>query len=130
MTVYSIIGLGKLGASMAAGIAMQGHQVIGVDINEDAVRKVNNGHAPVQETNLEEITASNSERIQATTSHKEAVLNSDVSFVIVPTPSDEQGAFSLQYAKWAFQAIGRALVEKEGYHLVVLTSPVFPGSTP
>ena len=129
MTVYSIIGLGKLGASMAAGIALQGHHVIGVDINEETIRKINNGHAPVQETNLEETIAANSETIEATTSHKKAVLNSDVSFVIVPTPSDERGAFSLQYAKWAFQAIGRALAEKKGYHLVVLTSTVLPGST-
>ena len=49
--------------------------------------------------------------------------------MIVPTPSDGRGAFSLQYAKWAFQEIGRALAEKESYHNVVLTSTVLPGST-
>lgn len=128
-TTYSIIGLGKLGASMAAAIASRGYKVIGVDINQHAVDLMNAGHAPVQETRLEETIAANRERLRATLSHQEAILNSDVSFVIVPTPSDGRGAFSLQYAKWAFQELGRALAEKESYHNVVLTSTVLPGST-
>ncbi|MCX6034590.1 MAG: nucleotide sugar dehydrogenase [Chloroflexi bacterium] len=128
-TAYSIIGLGKLGASMAAAIASRGFNVIGVDINQRAVDLMNAGHAPVQETMLEETIAANRERLRATLSHHEAILNSDVSFVIVPTPTDERGAFSLQYAKWAFQEIGRALAKKERYHLVVMTSTVLPGST-
>lgn len=128
-TTYSVIGLGKLGASMAAAIASRGFDVIGVDINQQAVDLLNAGHAPVQETNLEELVAANKMRLRATMSHSEAILHSDVSFVIVPTPSDERGAFSLQYAKWAFQAIGRALAEKSSYHNIILTSTVLPGST-
>jgi UDPglucose 6-dehydrogenase len=49
--------------------------------------------------------------------------------VIVPTPSNTSGAFSLQYAKWAFKEIGKGLKEKKGYHNVVLTSTVLPGAT-
>lgn len=126
---YSVIGLGKLGASMAAAIAHRGHEVVGVDVNERAVAAVNAGHAPVQETGLEELIGANRARIRATMSHQDAILNSDVSFVIVPTPSDERGAFSLQYAIWAFREIGRALRNKAGYHLVVMTSTVLPGAT-
>lgn len=129
ITRYSVVGLGKLGASMAAAIASRGFNVIGVDVSRRVVEQVNAGCAPVQETNLEETIAANRERLQATLSHREAVLNSDVTFVVVPTPSDERGAFSLQYAAWAFREIGRALAEKEEYHLVVLTSTVLPGST-
>jgi UDPglucose 6-dehydrogenase len=114
---------------MAAAIASRGFNVVGVDVDRRAVDLVNAGQAPVQETSLDEMTAANRERIRATLSHHEAILNSDVSFVIVPTPSDERGAFSLQYATWAFGEIGRALVEKRTYHLVVLTSTVLPGST-
>ena len=125
----SIIGLGKLGCSMAAAIASRGIEVIGVDINQRTVELLNAGHAPVQETNLEKVIQENKRRLHATLSHKEAVHNSDISFVIVPTPSDERGAFSLQYAKWAFRKIGQALAEKENYHLVALTSTVLPGST-
>ena len=125
----SIIGLGKLGASMAGAFAMRGFNVVGVDVNQTSVDLVNQGHAPVQETNLEETIAANKERIRATLSHEDAILNSDISFVIVPTPSDERGAFSLQYAEWAFKEIGKALAKKSTYHNVVLTSTVLPGST-
>lgn len=126
---YSIVGLGKLGASMAAAIASRGFNVIGVDVSQQAIDLLNAGHAPVQETDLEETIAKNRERLRGTLSHREAVLKSDTTFVIVPTPSDERGAFSLQYAAWAFGEIGRALAEKDRYHVVVLTSTVLPGST-
>ena len=125
----SIIGLGKLGASMLAGMAHRGFNVIGVDISEAAVRAVNEGRAPVQETGLSEMIAAHKDRIRATLSHEEAVLGSDISFVIVPTPSDDRGAFELQYAQYAFRALGKALAKKEGYHVIVLTSTVLPGAT-
>jgi UDPglucose 6-dehydrogenase len=126
---YSIVGLGKLGASMAAAIASRGFDVVGVDISQHAVARLNDGHAPVQETGLDELIAAHRPRLRATTSHRDAILNSDVTFAVIPTPSDESGAFSLQYAAWAFGEIGAALAEKKGYHLVVLTSTVLPGST-
>lgn len=129
ITNYSVIGLGKLGASMAAAIASRGFNVIGVDVSQRAVDAVNAGHAPVQETNLEEMIAANKQRLHATLNHGDAVLGSDLTFVVVPTPSDERGAFSLQYVAWAFRAIGRALAQKSSYHTIVLTSTVLPGST-
>jgi len=125
----SVIGLGKLGGSMAAGMASRGINVIGVDVNRHAVEAVNAGRAPVQETGLGEMIAANKERIRATMSAEEAVLGSDISFVIVPTPSDERGAFTLQYAKFAFKSLGQALKKKNGYHVIVLTSTVLPGAT-
>lgn len=103
--------------------------MVGVDINQRNVDLLNAGLAPVQETNLAETIAANRERLRATLSHREAILASDVTFVVVPTPSGVQGAFSLQYAQWAFRAIARAIVAKGQYHLVVLTSTVLPGAT-
>jgi UDPglucose 6-dehydrogenase len=125
----SIIGLGKLGASMLAGMASRGLDVIGVDVNPHAVEAVNAGLAPVQETGLGEMIAANKARIRATLDVDDAVLNSDISFVIVPTPSDERGAFTLQYARYAFKSLGQALKKKPGYHVIVLTSTVLPGAT-
>ena len=125
---YSIVGLGKLGASMAAAIASRGCGVIGVDVNRDAVDALNAGRAPVQETGLDDLIAANRTRLRATMSHREAILDSDITFVIVPTPSDESGAFSLRHASSAFDEIGAALAQKEDYHLVALTSTVLPGS--
>jgi len=127
--VISIIGLGKLGASMAAAMADRGFHVIGVDVSKAAVDNLNAGKAPVQETNLQDYIDRNRTRLSATLSHRDAIMQSDITFVIVPTPSDKNGAFSIKYAATAFAAIGKALKEKKGYHTVVLTSTVLPGST-
>jgi UDPglucose 6-dehydrogenase len=126
---FSIVGLGKLGASMAAGIASRGHQVTGVDVSPHVVNAVNEGRAPVQETGLDDMIRANRDRIRATADHEQAILDSELTFAIVPTPSDERGAFSLQYAAFAFREIGRALAKKKGYHTVVLTSTVLPGAS-
>ncbi len=114
---------------MVAAIASRGFEVIGVDIHQKTVDAVNEGREPVQETDLEKYLSENRDRIRATMSHEEAVLNSDISFVIVPTPSDAKGSFSLQYAAWAFKEIGKALAKKDAYHIIVLTSTVLPGAT-
>jgi UDPglucose 6-dehydrogenase len=125
----SIIGLGKLGASMAASMADRGFNVIGVDVSKSAVDNLNGGKAPVEETNLQEYINRNRSRLTATLSYRDAILQSDITFVIVPTPSDNNGAFSIKYAAAAFKAIGSALKDKDRYHVVVLTSTVLPGAT-
>lgn len=125
----SIVGLGKLGASMVAAIASRGGEVIGVDVNPDAVAAVGAGRAPVQETDLDATLAANRARIRATLDVAEAVHGSTITFVIVPTPSDARGAFAFGAAARAFDEIGAALRTKDAYHLVVLTSTVLPGTT-
>src|SRR4030095_4622589 len=89
----SIVGLGKLGASMAAAIASCGHDVIGVDVNQRAVDAVNAGRAPVHETGLQALIDQTRARLRPPRTHEDAIVNSDLTFVIVPTPSDERGAF-------------------------------------
>jgi UDPglucose 6-dehydrogenase len=125
----SVIGLGKLGASMVAGMASRGIKVIGLDVSPQAVEAVNQGKAPVQETDLGATINAHRENIRATLDYNDAVAHSPISFVIVPTPSDGRGAFSLEYASASFAAIGKALASKNSYHVVVLTSTVLPGST-
>jgi UDPglucose 6-dehydrogenase len=125
----SIVGLGKLGASMVAAIASRGGEVIGVDVNAAAVDAVAAGRAPVQETDLDATLAANRARIRATLDVAAAVRDSAITFVIVPTPSDARGAFAFDAAARAFEAIGAALRAKDTYHLVVLTSTVLPGTT-
>ena len=62
---YSVVGLGKLGASMAAAIASRGFPVVGVDVVQQSVDKLNAGIAPVQETNLQELITANRGRLRA-----------------------------------------------------------------
>ena len=130
MTVRcAVVGLGKLGASMAAAMASRGLSVIGFDVDERSVEAINQGRAPVTETGLADMIRANRERLRATCVLQEAVGDSDISFVVVPTPSAENGGFSLDRVRVAFEGIGRALADKSDYHLVVLTSTVLPGAT-
>lgn len=125
----SVIGLGKLGAPMLAVFAKKGFNVVGMDLNAGYVEAINAGRAPVPEPGLQEMITANMSRIRATTSMEEAVLASEISFIIVPTPSGEGGFFRNDYVISAVKEIGAALRKKDGYHVVVVTSTVMPGST-
>jgi UDPglucose 6-dehydrogenase len=125
----SIIGLGKLGAPMAAVMAHKGHMVVGVDVNSAYVAAIQQGRAPLKETGLEEMIQANRERLSATMDYEEAVLGTEATFIIVPTPSDPDGWFSLRNVMVAAEKIGAALRKKQDWHLVVLSSTVMPGST-
>lgn len=125
----SVIGLGKLGLPMAGCFAAGGFNVTGVDINPRVVDMVNAGQTPIYETGLDELVRASSERLSATVSTEEAVLASQATFLIVPTPSESEGDFSLRYVLDACEAIGQALRKKDEFHLVVVTSTVMPGAT-
>lgn len=125
----SVIGLGKLGSPMVACFAAKGLRVVGVDADHRKVDALNNGKAPVFEPQLDEFLHKSKELISATDSIEEAVLATDVTFIVVATPSEPGGGFSLGYVLPACESIGRALRAKPAFHLVVLTSTVMPGST-
>ena len=125
----SVVGLGKLGSPLAAVLASRGHQVIGVDVRPESVRDLREGRAPVREPQLQELIASSRDRLSATTDYIEAMLGSQITIVIVPTPSDERGAFSNEYVLASIREIGLALRKKNEYHVVSITSTVMPGST-
>lgn len=125
----SVIGLGKLGIPLAAACASKGMSVIGVELDRSKVEMINAGKAPVFEPGLQEMMTAHRSRLRATSDFREAVLGSSISFLIVPTPSDERGAFSLKFINQAAEEIGRALREKKEEHLIVVTSTVLPGST-
>jgi UDPglucose 6-dehydrogenase len=125
----SVIGLGKLGAPLAAVLASKGHYVIGLDLNPEFVAAINGGRAPIREPGLQELIDHCRGRLTATADYEQAVSGSDVSFVIVPTPTDSHGRFSNTYVLSAVEAIGRALRKKTGYHVVNITSTVLPGTT-
>jgi len=125
----SVIGLGKLGAPMVACIGARGFRVTGVDLNPQKVDCIKRGVAPVKEPGLSELIGEAGSNLEATTNTAEAVHQSSATFVVVATPSEEGGGFSLQYVLPTCEAIGRAIGTKKEYHLVVLTSTVMPGST-
>jgi UDPglucose 6-dehydrogenase len=125
----SVVGLGKLGAPFAAVMAAKGFKVIGVDKYAGYVRAINEGRAPVEETLLQAFIRRGRGRLSATAKMADAVLNSDVTFIVVPTPSDSDGAFSNRFVLEAVRDIGKTLRQKKERHTIVVTSTMMPGSS-
>lgn len=125
-----VVGLGKLGAPLAAVLARAGHTVTGVDVNPTAVDMINAGEPPVDEPALHEAIAAAGNRLRATSDLARAVRDSEMTFVIVPTPSRPDGTFDNTHVIAAVADVGAALRElHDAPHVVVITSTVMPGST-
>jgi UDPglucose 6-dehydrogenase len=125
----AVIGLGKLGSPMAAAVAARGVAVIGADLDSVKVEKINRGEAPVNETNLADYVRRGHERLRATTDLEAATIGAEIVFIIVPTPSEPQGGFSIRHVLSACESIGCGLKKKKAFTVVVITSTVMPGST-
>jgi UDPglucose 6-dehydrogenase len=124
----SVVGLGKLGLCLANVLAYKGFRVTGVDNDERKIALLNKGKSPIYEPGLQILLKVNRPRLHVSSDYTKAILGSDVTFVIVPTPSERTGQFSLDYVKQAMRKIGAVLKLKNSYHLVVLTSTVMPRS--
>jgi UDPglucose 6-dehydrogenase len=122
----AVVGLGKLGLPMAAVLAAKGFAVIGLDIDPLRVDQINAGCAGRLEPGM--VAAAAPPRWSAMQMSNEAIASSDVSIVIVPTPSGTDGAFLNDHVLAAVRGIGAGLREADHYHLVVITSTVMPGS--
>src|SRR6185369_5646008 len=104
----SVIGLGMHGTPLAAVLASKGHYVVGVDVNPDFVRLLADGKSPVDEPGIQKLVREHRSRLSATGDIEAAILATEVSFIIVPTPTDSQGGFSNKYVLSAITAIGQA----------------------
>jgi GDP-mannose 6-dehydrogenase len=126
----SIFGLGYVGAVSAACLADRGHWVTGVDPNPDKVELINSGRAAVVEAELGELTqrAVSEKRLRATTDAPSAILDSEVTFICVPTPSQTNGNLDFRYIERVCAEIGAALREKRAFHVVVVRSTILPGT--
>ena len=107
----SIFGMGYVGAVCAACMAQRGHTIIGVDVSQEKVAMVNAGKSPIVEPGLDELLAAGKAagRISATTNYMDAIYNSDITFIAVPTPSLKNGDLSLDYIEAVSREIGYAL---------------------
>jgi len=114
---------------MAACFAAKGFQVLGVDADATKVECIRQRKSPVFEPHLQELLATSDGRLRAMNDIEAAVVEADVTFIVVATPSESGGGFSLQYVLPVCERIGKALRQKDNFHLVVLTSTVMPGST-
>jgi len=124
----AVVGLGKLGLCTAAYFASKGHKVIGVDKNARRVAELEEKRCPIRETGLERLLETAWDRFSVTSDLAEAVRRSDITLIIVPTPSGADGRFSNEYFEAVLRGIGPVLASKEEFHVVDVVSTVMPGS--
>ncbi len=126
----SVVGLGKLGLPFAACFADRGFKTIGIDVNENVINSINKGESPIVESGLEELIAKyGGNKLEVTTDHRRAISETDITFVLVATPSDPEGNFSNTYVESALKSLAKNFGKsKKDYHLFVISSTVMPGS--
>jgi len=126
----SIFGLGYVGTVSAGCLAKDGHEVIGADPVRTKVDLINSGHSPIIETAIGEIITSavQSGALCATEDVGEAIRDTDLSFVCVGTPSQNNGNLDLNFVRRVCEQIGRALGQKAERHVVVIRSTILPGT--
>jgi len=122
----SLVGLGKLGLCSAACFASKGHHVIGVDSNEEHIEALNSGRCPIDETGLVPLLDQSRSHLEFTTDYERAVQGSDVTLIIVPTPSNADGRFSNACIETVLERMAPALKAKQGFHIVDVVSTVMP----
>jgi len=86
MDKITFIGIGRLGLCSALIFDKYGYDVIGVDVSQDYVNKLNNKEYKTEEPFVEEYLI-NSKNFKATTSLKEGLDFSNDIFIVVPTPN-------------------------------------------
>lgn len=134
----SIMGLGYVGCVGTACLAKLGHHVTGTDIDESKVRLIEAGRPTILEKDVAELIryGRKSGRIEATTDRERAIRESEITFIVVGTPSDENGYLNLTYVFNAAGEIGAALRKKaeeengviRPMHIVAVRSTVLPGT--
>jgi GDP-mannose 6-dehydrogenase len=126
----SVFGLGYVGTVTAACLAHKGHNLIGVDLSTTKVAAMEGGRSPIVEPRVSDLIADGHKtgRLHATCNSEEAVLNSDISFVCVGTPSLRNGKLDLGHIQPVCEDIGKVLKTKNSFHLVVVRSTVLPGT--
>ena len=126
----SIFGLGYVGAVSLACLSRDGHQVIGVDIDQTKLELIAAGKTPVVEEGMvdlmQQVAASG--RVTVTTDTEQAVLGSDISLVCVGTPSAANGSQDQGAILRLAEVMGRALAKKTVPHVVVFRSTLVPGT--
>ncbi len=124
-------GLGYVGTVVAACLVKSGHEVIGVELNPEKVAAFNRGQNPLREPGLDELIYEGIQtgRLKAVTSGTEHVAWADMSLVCVGTPSAPDGSQVMYYIESVAEDIGKGMSQSDNYHVVVLRSTVFPGTS-
>lgn len=124
----SLIGLGRTGLCTAACLAAKGHDVIGVDSNPALLAGLHKRRCPVNDSGLAELLQATWDKLRFTADHAEAVEQSDITMLAVPTPSQADGRFGNEHILTALEQISPAIKAKTRFHIITVASTVMPGS--
>lgn len=129
----SVIGTGYVGLVSGTCFAEMGNNVICVDNNQEKLEKMRNTVVPIYEPGLEILFKRNIEkkRLEFTDDLKHAVLNTDVVFLCLPTPQDEDGSADLKYVYGVAKDIAYILKEAgdKDFKIIVNKSTVPVGTS-
>lgn len=126
----AVIGCGKLGAPLVACLAQAGHSVIGIDTNLDLIQNLRENKVTWNEPNLVEYLDKYKSQIRFESAYGDEFNEVTTSFIIVPTPSNKSGEYSIEFVLSAVKDIGEKLnqINIEA-HTIVIVSTVMPGDT-
>lgn len=127
MKKIAVIGTGYVGLVSGVCLSEFGHDVICMDVNKDKIDTLISGDIPIYEPGLNEIVERNHTegRLHYTTDYSEAVKNSEIIFIAVGTPPQEDGSADLQHVISAARSIAENM---DGYRVIVDKSTVPVGT--
>jgi UDPglucose 6-dehydrogenase len=122
-----VVGTGYVGLVVGACLAENGNFVLCVDNDEEKIGRLRRGEIPIYEPGLNELVPRNvtEERLRFTTDLGEAVRASEVLFIAVGTPQDEDGSADLRHVLEVVRNIAGAM---NGYKILVNKSTVPVGT--
>jgi len=123
----AVVGSGYVGLVLGACLAENGNAVTCVDKDAAKIAMLEAGQMPIYEPGLEELVRRNDheERLHFSTDLTSAVRASEIVFIAVGTPQDEDGSADLQYVLAVARDVGRAM---QKYTVVVDKSTVPVGT--
>ncbi len=126
----AVIGTGYVGLVSGTCFAESGNQVICVDIDQKKVERLSAGDIVIYEPGLEVLFHRNikENRIRFTTNLDEALSQSDLIFLALPTPPGEDGSADLSYILGVANDIGKWLAKHNEYKVIINKSTVPVGT--
>jgi UDPglucose 6-dehydrogenase len=121
----SVIGVGKLGLCLALNLENSGFNVMGCDVNNDYIEELNNKKFISDEPKVTEL-LKNSTNINFTTSIKNTVSFSNIIFIMVATPSTEDGKYDHRQIESVLNQL-ESFGKQDEKKILIIGCTTFPG---